>query len=311
MKVGLYQLDGKLPSLALMKLSTYWRRRGAEVALNPSRPGDLNFASVIFASNFRKAVTLKQAIPNLEVGGTGWDWRVRLPEEVESCPPDYDLYGIDYGLGRLTVGCFRRCPWCLSWKMEPQVRTANDIGDIINRRSNFIVLLDDNILHCWLFVRIIRQLELSVNFNQGLDIRLVDGEVAGELARVDYWNFHRTKRQFHFAFDSLSYEGSVRRGVRELRKRGVLPSRLSFYMLIGYGHESFEEEFERLNILRGLGVDAFAMPYRDPDGRICLTGKEKHLARWVNRRYYKVCPWEEYEPWKKARGQVEAQGVLL
>jgi len=309
MRVCLYQVDGKLPSLALMKLSTYWRRGGAQVQLNPSRPGDLNYASVIFTWHRQKAITLANAIPNLTIGGTGWDWRVRLPEEVEACPPDYGLYGTDYGLGRLTVGCFRRCPWCISWSMEPEVRLADNICNIVNPGSNFVVLLDDNILHYW---RLLDNLAgLAVNFNQGLDIRLVDGEVAGELAQLDYWNFHRTKRQLHFAFDSLSYEGSVRKGIRELRKRGVLPSRMAFYMLIGYGHESFEEELERLNILKGLGVDAFAMPYRDPDGRIRLTEKEKHLARWIDRRYYKVCAWEEYRPWKRVRAQLEMQGALL
>lgn len=304
MRVGLWQIDGKLPNLALMKLSTFYKRQGWDVALNTK--GDLNFASVTFSWHRNKAENLRAAIPDLTIGGTGWDSveRVRLDKHEAACRPDYDLYGIDYGLSRLTVGCFRRCPWCLSWKMEPEVRLADHITSIINPRSNFIVLLDDNLLVYPLLLEQIRRSRLAVNFNQGLDIRLVNTEVAQLLAQVDYWNFHRTKRQLHFAFDELSEERAVRRGVKYLNKQGILPSRLMFYMLVGY-EKDFEGDMERFNILRGLGVDPFVMPYRDIEGRQILTRQEHHFARWVNRRLYKVTDWGHYWPWEKAQLQAE------
>lgn len=309
MRVGLYQIDGKMPNLALMKLSTFYKRQNYKVELNPSRPGNINIASVIFTWNRPEVEKLRQVIPNLDVGGPGWDFLKKLPEEVMSCPPDYSLYGIDYGLGRLTIGCPRRCPWCISWRAEPLVRLADEMNNIINRKSRFIVLLDDNLLKKPDFLEDLALRKLKVNFNQGLDIRLVNHAVSALLARVRFFNFRMTKRQLHFAFDSLDIEGEVRSGVFALNRAGIGGHRLMFYMLVGYGHESFEEEMERFEILRGLGVDPFVMPFRDRDGKVKLSLREKHFARWVNKRIYKSCPWGEYRRYQRVRLQ-EAQTLL-
>ena len=50
MRVGLIDFDGKIPNLALMKLSTYHKAMGDTVVLNNFTPGqvDMVYCSVVF-----------------------------------------------------------------------------------------------------------------------------------------------------------------------------------------------------------------------------------------------------------------------
>ena len=61
------------------------------------------------------------------------------------------------------------------------------------------------------------------------------------------------------------------------------------YMLVGY-NTSHEEDMYRFQKLRELKVDPFAMIYnnRKDDDWI------RYFARWVNKRVYKSCSFEEY-----------------
>ena len=92
MKIGLIGLDGKLPNLALMKLSTYWQGQGAQVFLNDAVPRDADrvYVSVIFAKNRRKAEALRTHFTGeVLFGGTGWDLTTVLPDEIEACPSGF------------------------------------------------------------------------------------------------------------------------------------------------------------------------------------------------------------------------------
>ncbi|GAI84627.1 unnamed protein product [marine sediment metagenome] len=99
---------------------------------------------------------------------------------------------------------------------------------------------------------------VGVDFNQGLDIRLVDDEVAFYLSKVN-------ARRLRFAFDHISYEHSVRQGISLLAKRGISPSKLSFYVLVGFNGN--ETALERMKLLQSFNVTVFPMIYRGPDGK--------------------------------------------
>jgi len=285
MKIGLLQLDGKLPNLALMKLSTYYKQQGDTVLLN--RKGDINYASCIFTSTRRKAEAL-----NLDVvGGPGWDLNVKLPPEVEQCKPDYELYGINYGLGRLTQGCPGDCPWCIVPTVEGHtVKTVAHIQDLINPKSNMVILLDSNILASLDFpehAKEIIQNGVKVNFNQGLDIRYVNDFTANLLAKI------KMERQIHFAWDKPEIEAHVEQGIKTLKKAGIKPYRLMFYVLCNY-NTTFEQDYYRVIKLIEWGVDPYVMLYENG------TPKLRAFARWCNRPWLrKKCKWEEYRDPRK------------
>jgi hypothetical protein len=301
MKIGLVALDGKMPNLAIMRLASYHRARGDEVIFPyDNRGADKVYCSAIFTKTKSQAEWWDAW--GAEVGGTGWDVGKTLPSEVEVCLPDYSLYPeITYSIGFTSRGCIRRCPFCFVPTKEGDIRSVATVPDLLRPDCDFLALLDNNFLaNPDRDARLdeIERLDLTVNFNQGLDIRLVDANVAGRLARIKTSNLRRTRPTIHFAFDFLALERAVRRGVALLRAAGITPWRLMFYVLCGFD-STFEEDMARFRILRELGVDPYAMVFNDNGDR-----RLRRFERWVNARIYKVCSWEDYVPWAKEADQL-------
>lgn len=301
-RVGLIDVDSKIPNLALLKLSA-WHKAQGDTILFPYRgeSADRIYASVVFSRNQGLARRVRELYPQAEIGGTGWSLDSALPPEVEASRPDYGLYGIDYGLGFTSRGCPRRCPFCVVPAKEGPIRSVATVADMANPRSNRLILLDNNFLAQpeWRQrMTEIRDHTLTVSFTQGLDIRLIDDESAGALSSIRFSNLKFTKSQLHFAFDDPALEGAVVRGVKTLALAGIKPYRLAFFVLVGYD-TSFEEDMHRFRVLTALGVDPFIMVYNQTgDPRL------RHFARWVNRRLYKSCDWESYNQWGKTRDQL-------
>ena len=84
MKVSLLT-DAPKHNLALMKISTYWKQKGAEVFLNmPLVRADITYASWIFENRNRYPADYN--------GGISYAPDVVLPPEIEECKPDYELF---------------------------------------------------------------------------------------------------------------------------------------------------------------------------------------------------------------------------
>ena len=145
MEVGIWHVDGKMPNVALMKLSTWLKRRGHEPILQRTPDKRTRYASVVFSWNRPRVEMWTRAYPEIEAGGTGWRLKRTLPPEVETCPADYSLYNLNYGIGFLSRGCTRRCPWCIVPKKEGELRQVAEVDELINPKSNHLVLLDNNL----------------------------------------------------------------------------------------------------------------------------------------------------------------------
>ena len=100
--------------------------------------------------------------------------------------------------------------------------------------------------------------ELEVDFNQGLDIRLLNEEKLDYLKRVK-------AKELRFAFDHISYEKAVREGIELLLANGLDSRRLSFYFLHGFSVDDMC--VERVKILASYNVDVYPMAYKGPDGK--------------------------------------------
>lgn len=321
MKILLIDYDGKLPNLALCKLSTYHKAQGDEVFLNECDRPDRTYISSLFTWNRSKVEKLLQVYPNAEVGGTGWDLHKDLPAEIEACKPDYDLYKVsdilprirggiaskeskikkaetivNAGIGFTSRGCIRKCGFCFVPPKEGSFRQVANIGELLNPRSNVLILLDNNLtadpdviekLHE------IRDRKLIIDISQGIDVRLITPEIAQALSEV------RHLRSVHYAWDLMKYEKQVLRGIDILSKFINVRNHLCM-MLTGYDTVTAEDEY-RFTKLREAGIDPYVMPFN----KQYPTAKHKHFARWVNARIYKVCSFSEYEPWVKAQSDLQ------
>lgn len=276
--VGLWQVDGKMPNLALMKLSAYLKAIGKDVYLQNVPDHTTAYASVIFTKNHSQVEFWLRAYPNILVGGSGWDLRALLPQEVENMKPDYSLYGISYGLGFLSRGCIRKCPFCIVPEKEGYLRQVTSIDGLLNPLSNFLVLLDNNLLALYNALAILSEIasrQLVINFNQGLDIRFVTPAIAHVLTRINYSDFLRHNRTLYFAFDDISLERQVREGIGILFDVGIPPEHLCFYVLAGFGNQTPEDVLYRCNVLREYGIRPYVMRYRK-------LPELNAIARWAN-----------------------------
>jgi radical SAM superfamily enzyme YgiQ (UPF0313 family) len=278
-KIGLVQVDGKWPNLALMKLSAWHKKHGDDVTL-------LDLSGFHFDRVYASQIF---------VGGSGVNLKSELPEDIEVQVPDYDLFKRDYKIGFTSRGCIRDCGFCIVKEKEGGIReTPFDWAE-----TPKVILLDNNFLASprWkekleYFIRH----RVKVCFSQGLDIRLVDSENAKLLAQVKYYDSDFKTRRLYFAFDFPELDPVIREKVAILSSVGIPKRHLMFYMLIGY-NTSFEEDYHRFEIIHGLGCLPFVMIFNNRrDDRLL-----RDFARWVNQRYYKHIEWPDYDPKKRNR----------
>lgn len=289
MKIGLIDVDGHhFPNLALMKLSAWHKRQGDTVEW---WSGFAHYDRVYLSKVFTFTPDHDTVIDADEIirGGTGYKDYGSLPPEVETTFPDYSIYPqYTKAIGFLTRGCIRDCPWCVVPRKEGSIRPAADWDDILRPDSREIVFMDNNVLACDHGLDQIEQMgyeKVWVDFNQGLDARLITPKVAKLLADLHWIRFVR------LSCDTSAMLPVVEQAVSYLREAGVAPSRLWAYVLV----QDVEDAHRRVLALEKMGVLPFAQPYRDFDGGE-PPQEQKVFARWVNiRSVHNSCTWEDYD----------------
>lgn len=205
MKVGLVQVDGKLPNLALMQICAYHEAQGdvVEWFKGPlfQDEYDLVYASKIFAFS-----PLPQLPPNTIIGGTGIDFSNKLAPEIAACKPSYSLYPeIDYHIGFSMKGCRLGCKFCCVPQKEGRPRMNSTIPDLLRNPNggNRLMLLDNDFFGGpeWMpNIEYLIETQLRVCFVQGLNIRIIKDEQAKLLAQVRYQSAgfdHRYLRELY------------------------------------------------------------------------------------------------------------------
>lgn len=302
----LIDVDSKIPNLALMKLSTYYKSIGHKVGFNIQDP-DIVYASVVFEKNKHKVDGLKFLYPDAKIviGGSGYDCSVKLPDEIELSKPDYSLYqDCDYSIGFTTRGCFRKCSFCIVPQKEGAFKKVQHPEEWYNPEFKKIVFLDNNILadKKW-FLEVVDwciQKKLSVWFTQGLDIRLVDKEIAEKLLEIKFF------KGLFFAWDHIEDEAIIKEKIELLKDSGFTNSKLKqlvqFYVYIDSDSE-YESAAYRCRELKKLSCNAFVMF----NVRNKATRRVKQLQRWANRKeLFWTKDVSEYARGKRDRREFEA-----
>jgi len=258
-KILLIDVDSKIPNLALMRLSSYHKRMGHQIELltlayggYPGIKRDTQidskkylkvYASIIFSWN--RNVLQFSDMSNVLIGGTGFDLEVELPPEVDSESEDYSLYSekTETAYGFLTRGCIRKCAFCVVPKKEGSIHLEHQIDEIfdptIHKR---ICLMDNNILAYPGHMDILRELrdrQIPVHFNSGLDIRLVTEENLAVLRDLKYYG------EYMFSFDLPKQRSEITEKANLVRKYISKPWKLKMCLLVGW-HSSLEEDLGRI-----------------------------------------------------------------
>lgn len=267
MKIGLYNIDSKVPNLALMKISAWHKQQGDTVEfylpLEKSKYGKV-YASQIFTDSKPEYLT-----PDMELGGSGVDLKKELPKEIDDMKPDYELFSEnDYSLGFVTRGCIRNCEFCIVQQKEGKPYLYRPIQEVWAGHKH-ILLMDNNVLTMpEIFKDVLyfcKTQNITVDFNQGLDCRLATDDILQTI--IDYRQ--AISPEPRFAFDSLDYQDDVVRIINYLPKDRRHRIRWMVYI-----DENWESALERLLILKRYKQK----PYPMRNKRVIGKGFEKWQA---------------------------------
>jgi len=214
-----------------------------------------------------------------DVAETGTDW----PDALKHHNPQATF---------TSRGCIRRCPFCAVWRTEGKLRELDDwpVRPII---------CDNNLLACSRrhFDRVIDRLKplKSIDFNQGLDARLLTQHHADRLAELDC--------MVRLAFDHVNNEPDLMRAYERLRKAKIPKRRIRVYVLIGF-QDTPEDALYRLQTVANLGIDPNPMRYNPLDtlSRDSYVGPNwtdreltRHTRYWSNLRWFRAVPFTDFK----------------
>jgi hypothetical protein len=191
-----------------------------------------------------------------------------------------------------TRGCPRKCGFCAVPKIE---------GNLIELEDWPVrpIICDNNILaasrkHFDSVIDRLKSLK-QIDFNQGLDARLLTEYHARRLAELDLkcvrlaWDNTKMETQFMKAFDTL-------------RDAGIHASMIRAYVLIGF-NDTPEDALYRLKTIRNLGAWPNPMRYQplDTKRKNSFVGANwshreliKYMRYWSNLRYVGGVPFNEW-----------------
>jgi hypothetical protein len=157
------------------------------------------------------------------------------------------------------------------------------------RGQKNIILNDPNILACKDHMELLEQLvesKANVEFNQGLDIRLVNERNIELLKQIKL-------KDIHFAFDRYEDKDIIMpkmKMVKDVTGWNKDKGRVTCFILVNY-NTTLEQDIERIQYCRSLRWVPYPMIY---DKEHC-DPVYKRLQRWCNNFiFWKVSTFEEY-----------------
>ena len=309
MKIGLIDVDGhNYPNLPLMKISAWHKRQGDTVRWYDPWDGLIEKYDKVYMSkvfSFTPDYDRPIYADEISRGGSGYCIKLvdgkeaydksndkDLPYEVEHIYPDYSLYPEmtkDTAYGFLTRGCPRGCAFCHVAKKEGRCsyRVA-DLSEFWHGQKN-IVLCDPNILACPEHMDLLQQLvdsKAKVNFNQGLDVRLVNERNIELIKQIRL-------ESIHFAFDRWQDREVIEKKLRLFKEKTGFDrhkGQVCVYILTNFD-TTIEQDLYRIQLCRELNFSPYPMIY---DKENCDPVYRK-IQRWCNNRiFWKVPTFEEY-----------------
>lgn len=294
----------RYPPLGLLKLAAYHHNRGDQVELisgfsdNGDDP-DLIYITSLFTyawepvhkmihfyiAKYKRTPVIVGGIYaslcrdhiNTTFGDRINVWEGLIPE-IEEIMPAYWLVP-DWKVSILfsSRGCIRKCPFCSVTQLEPKFESKDSIKHLVYLDHKKIVFWDNNFLaspHRVSILDELQELQLEVDFNQGLDARLLTEELAIHLCALKL-------PIVRLAYDSDSVRESLKEAIELLKGLGIDRRRIIVYCL--YNYDDTPESFlERIKDLINWGVVSYPMRYQSlkpepKDSYICPNWTKQQL----------------------------------
>ena len=290
MKIGIIDADNhNFPNLALMKISNYYKTKGDDVEfVSYYNHYDRVYISKVFSWTKCPADNYNINSDEIIKGGTGYDLKNKLPEEIENMSPDYYLYPDNkYAVGFLTRGCSRRCPFCIVNEKEGASHKVADL-DSFWTGQKLIKLLDPNLLEYKGHIKLLKELyesKAKINFTQGLDIRLINSESTELIKKM------KTER-IHFAYDRPIFANEIEKKLIKFKEDTGYNRKVSVYVLTNY-ETTLQEDIKRVDFIKSLGFSPYVMIYEKY--KLPKNSIRKHVQRWSNLpRFFRNMSFQDY-----------------
>ena len=210
-----------------------------------------------------------------------------LFQEAEDLMPMYELID-DVWDGSIIFssrGCVRKCTFCAVPILEKDIHNVkNSIKHLVYKKHTKIIFWDNNILGAANWRPIFDELQeigKKVDFNQGIDARLITDEVAEKLSKL--------KMQYiRIAYDRQSMGKYVKNAIKKLVNYGVNPRKILSYMMYNYEDDS-QDLFERTRDLLNWGATAYPMRYQPVLDKEYSLEKNKYISpKWNKKQLQKI-----------------------
>lgn len=221
-------------------------------------------------------------------------------KEAENLMPDYSLVpDWDGSIIFSTRGCNRRCSFCAVPILEGKMNSVKySIKHLVYPSHPRVIFWDNNILQSPSWRGIfdeLEELDLKVDFNQGLDARLITDEVAGRLSRLRLGSRGISVR---LGYDLKNNGSFVERAIERLNAAGIRRRAIMVYTLFNY-NDSPQDFFERVREVLNWGAVCYPMRYEPISGPHALKKNTYISPKWTR---------EEIEMVQRARRVMGAGG---
>jgi len=258
--------------------------------------GDTAYLSVAFTWDLQaahqRAVWLGQQGHRVRAGGPAVSLMPHMLADVAELGGEADALSHHNPQATFTSrGCIRRCPFCAVPRIEGGLR---ELAEWEPRP----IVCDNNLLACSVahFDKVIDRLRplSGIDFNQGLDARLLTKHHAERLAELDC--------TVRLAWDHIDTGNAFMAAYERLRKAGLPKRRIQVYVLIGY-QDTPDDAWFRLRTVWNLGIKPNPMRYNPLDAlvRDAYVGEAwtdslltETMRYWQNLRFTAGVPFSEW-----------------
>ncbi|HVP93191.1 MAG TPA: radical SAM protein [Acidobacteriota bacterium] len=184
--------------------------------------------------------------------------------EAECFCPDYDLVPEWNRRSKASIvfatrGCIRACTFCGVSRIEGKLNSERtSIKDLLWPGHSKVIFFDNNFLAGKSWQNIlseVRDLDLAVDFNQGLDARLMTQKVAKEISELKIDRFLR------ISYDTYDVGPFVRKAIDLLESEGIDGRSILVYLLYNFT-DTPEDFFARLKNVLSWGAVAYPMRFQ-------------------------------------------------
>lgn len=273
------------PPLGLLKLAAYHKKKGNKVKFvqgyldNGFVPDAIYITSLFtyayepvhdviryYSNKFKKArIRVGGIYATLcpehlkETFGSRIEIHEGLYQKAENILPDYSLVP-EWKASILFAsrGCIRKCHFCSVPVLEPEYKPKNSIKYLIYPEHKKVILWDNNILASPYREDIFSEIEdlfLEVDFNQGLDARLITEDIALRLRRLKL-------PLLRLAYDSNQIRKPLEKAIKLLKSVGFNGRRILVYCLHNTKYDTPEDFLNRIKDIVDWGVVAYPMRYQ-------------------------------------------------